>query len=303
MRRFGLLAALGLVRREGEHPLLDRLRQRQALLDDDGSEDAPARRFEAPSGITVDADLAYGDDAAQRLDVYRPAGVHAAPVLLFVHGGGWRRGDKAMPRMVANKVRHWAGRGFVFASTNYRMLPAAGPVEQAEDVARALAFVQREAPHWGGDPSRVVLIGHSAGAHLVALVTADAGFAKRHGASPWCATVAIDSAALDIEAIMTRRHYRFYDPVFGSDPAVWRAASPMHRLQGPPVAPMLLVCSSERDDSLPPAQAFAARANGFGGRVTVLPVALGHLQINDQLGADAAYTGAVDAFLQSAGVA
>lgn len=303
MRRFGLLAALGLIRREGEHPLLDRLRQRRALLDDDGSDDGPAQRFEAPVGVTVESDLAYGDDPAQRLDVYRPARAHAAPVLLFVHGGGWRRGDKAMPRMVANKVRHWAGRGFVFVSTNYRMLPAADPVEQAEDVARALAFVQQEAPRWGGDPARVVLIGHSAGAHLAALVTADSGFAARQGATPWRATVAIDSAALDIEAIMTRRHYRFYDPVFGSDPLFWRSASPMHRLQGPPVAPMLLVCSSERDDSLPPAQAFAERARAFGGRATVLPVALGHLQINDQLGADAGYTGAVDAFLQSAGVA
>jgi acetyl esterase/lipase len=302
MRRFGLLAALGLIRREGEHPLLDRLRQRQALRDD-GADDAPARRFVPPPGVTVESDLAYGNDPAQQLDVYRPADGHGAPVLLFVHGGGWRRGDKAMPRMVANKVAHWVGRGFVFASMNYRMLPAADPVEQAEDVARALAFVQREAPRWGGDLARVVLIGHSAGAHLAALVTADPDFAMRHGVSPWRATVAIDSAALDIEAIMTRRHYRFYDPVFGTDPAFWRAASPMHRLQGLPVAPMLLVCSSERDDSLPPAQAFAARATELGGRATVLPVALGHLQINDLLGADAGYTGAVDAFLQSVGVA
>jgi hypothetical protein len=76
----------------------------------------------------------------------------------------------------------------------------------------------------------------------------------------------------------------------------------MQRLKGKPAAPMLLVCSSKRSDSCPPAQEFAAKANGFGGQVKVLPVELNHAQINDQLGTDGAYTAAVDEFLKTVGI-
>ena len=257
---------------------------------------------ELPPEVRVERDVAYGGDAAQRLDAYYPDGAHAAPLILFVHGGGWRRGDKAMPRMIRHKMPHWTGRGAVFVSANHRLLPQAGPLAQAEDVASALAFVQREAERWGADPGRVVVMGHSAGAHLVALLTADAGMAARHGAQPWLATVALDTAALNVEEVMSRPHYGFYDPVFGADARFWREASPMHRLTAKPAAPMLLVCSSDRDDSCAAAHAFAAKASGFGARVTVLPVALNHLEINDRLGLPDEYTDAVDAFLQSVGI-
>jgi len=169
-------------------------------------------------------------------------------------------------------------------------------------VASALAFVQRGAERWGADPERVVLVGHSAGAHLVSLVTADADMVARHGAQPWSASVALDTAALDVEEVMARPHYGFYDPVFGADARFWREASPMHRLTAKPAAPMLLVCSSDRPDSCLAARAFAAKASGLGGRVAVLPVALNHLEINDRLGVPGEYTDAVDAFLQSAGI-
>ncbi len=76
----------------------------------------------------------------------------------------------------------------------------------------------------------------------------------------------------------------------------------MARLRGKPAAPILLVCSSRRDDSCPPAEAFAARANGFGGRAKVLPIELNHAQINDRLGTDGEYTDAVNQFLRSAGL-
>jgi len=296
LRRFGLLAAL----------MERRMARRLGGLDDGTAADVlpGARTLQLPSNVTIERDLTYGEDPAQRLDLYRPAtGVVGAPIVLFVHGGGWWRGDKAMPRMVQNKVPHWIGKGFVFVSTNYRMLPAADVLQQAEDVGRALAFVQRHAERWGGDPARVVLLGHSAGAHLAALITADATIATRHGAQTWQATVALDSAALDMDAIMNRPHYRFYDPVFGSDPAFWREASPLHRLNGKPAAPMLLVCSSQRDDSCQPAHAFAAKAMAAGGRVEILPLALTHAQLNEQLGMPGDYTDAVDRFLSSIGVA
>jgi arylformamidase len=302
MRRFGRLAALAMLAGRPTSTLSERIAARRAGLNDGSESTADPGRFELPSGVSLEPDVAYGSDAAQRFDVYRPAGSNGAPVILFVHGGGWRRGDKSMPQMVRNKVAHWARKGVALVSTNYRMLPAAGVLEQAEDVSRALAFVQHNAARWGGDASRVVLMGHSAGAHLVALVTADSHLASDAGVQPWLATVAIDSAALDIEAIMRRAHYRFYDPVFGTDPTFWRAASPMHRLNAKPVAPMLLVCSSMRQDSCPPSREFAAKANAFGGCVTVLPVAQSHLQINDQLGVRGEYTEAVDTFLRSVGL-
>jgi arylformamidase len=258
--------------------------------------------FALPTGVVLEADVAYGDDATQLLDVYRPAVATGAPMILFVHGGGWRRGDKALPQMVRNKVAHWVPRGFVFLSINHRMLPAANPLEQCEDLGRALAFTQRNAGRWGGDGSRVVVIGHSSGAHLAALLTVDGDLATRQGVRPWLATIALDTAALDVEAIMLRRHLPLYDVAFGADPGLWRAASPSHQLQTRPAAPMLFVSSSLRRDSVEQSQAFAARAVDAGGRVTLLPVPLSHRQINVQLGVPGEYTDAVDRFLQSVGI-
>lgn len=304
LRRLGLLAALVATRPAKAGPIMDWLRERRAARSgevDDGTGAAPSgwRTFDPPPGITVERDLAYGSDPAQKVDVYRPAKAENAPILLMVHGGGWRRGDKSGPSMVKNKVLHWVGKGWVLVSVNYRLVPVADPVVQAEDVGRAIAFAQGKAKDWGADPARCVIMGHSAGAHLVSLVTADGSLATRHGAQPWRATIAIDSAAFDIVAIMNRDHYGLYDKAFGTDPELWRNASPLHRLKGPPAAPMLLVCSSKRDDSCEPAREFAAKATGFGGKVKVLPIELNHAQINDQMGTSGAYTGAVDDFLRS----
>lgn len=308
LKQFRLSVALARAKRALAGPLDDRLQRRISgrlgSLDGGTEGDAAIRKpsVPLPSGATVERDVAYGSDPAQQLDVYRPVSASGAPIIFYVHGGGWRRGDKAMPQMVRNKVAHWVTKGFVLVSTNYRMLPAANVVEQAEDVGRSLAFVQSKARAWGGDPACVIVIGHSAGAHLVSMITADVSLATRHGAKAWLATVALDSAALDVESVMNRLHYRFYDSVFGTDPVFWREASPIRRIEGKLAAPMLIVCSSKRGDSCSPAREFAAKAMGDGGRVTVLPVALTHIQINDELGARSDYTDAVDAFLRTAGV-
>lgn len=305
MRLFGLLAALAMRRSSADGALLgtirDRIAARRAGSDDGIDRERSQGSVDLPPGVTAERNVAYGSEPAQCLDVYRQPGASDAPVILFVHGGGWRRGDKAMPQMTRNKMPHWVAKGFVFLSINYRMLPDANPVQQAEDVSRALAFAQNNAGSWGGDAARVVLVGHSAGAHLVSLITADTELFIPYGAQPWLATIGLDSAALDMEAVMNRPHYPFYDPVFGSDAHFWRQASPMHRLNGKPAAPMLLVCSSRRDDACISARDFAAKAIAFGGSVTVLPVDLNHMQINDQLGQPGAYTEAVDGFLRGVG--
>jgi acetyl esterase/lipase len=250
-----------------------------------------------PPGVRRLADLAYGPDPAQRLDVYLPARPDGS-VLLMVHGGGWRGGDKALPSVVANKLAHWAARGTVLVAIDYRLLPQADPLQQAGDVAAALAWTQRHARMWGGDPARVVLMGHSAGAHLVALLSAEPALARAHGAARWAGTVALDSAALNVPALMRAPHLPLYDAAFGTTVEYWRAAAPTLQLT-PAGLPILLVCSSGRAESCDRARAHAARAQRLGVRAQVLPEALSHRQINDSLGLPGAYTTAVDAFLAS----
>ena len=255
-----------------------------------------------PAGARAERDLAYGTDAQQTLDVFVPARAQRAPIVLMVHGGAWMLGDKANRGVAANKVARWLPRGVIVVSVNYRLdRRAPDALLQADDVARALAFVQQRAAGWGGDPARVLLMGHSSGAHLVSLLSADPGIAERAGAKPVLGTVALDSAVFDLVEIMERRHYRFYDRVFGRDRQVWLENSPYHRLQGTP-RPMLLVCSSQRSDSCPQADKFSAKAQAAGARVRVLRVPLKHGDINGQLGVAGDYTLQVEEFLRSVGV-
>ena len=260
-------------------------------------ERAAAHVVALPAGARRIADLAYGPDPAQRLDVYVPARPNG-DVILMVHGGGWRDGDKALPSVVDNKVAHWVAAGTILISTNYRMLPGTDPLQQADDVADALAWSQRHARDWGGDPGAFVLMVHSAGAHLVALVAADPLAAHGRGVRPWRGTVALDSAALDVEAIMSNPHLPLYDAAFGSDPDYWRAASPYQQLAHG-VAPMLLVCSSRRQESCANARRFADRAQALHDAAQLRPEPLSHREINDTLGLPGAYTQAVDAFIAS----
>ncbi|MBN8736761.1 MAG: alpha/beta hydrolase [Xanthomonadales bacterium] len=251
-----------------------------------------------PAGVRVVHDVRYGAQPSETFDVYAPAGARAAPVVFMVHGGAWWIGDKAARGVVRNKVAHWVPRGIVVVSVDYPMLPGTPPLQQAQFVAKALAAAQRDAPQWGGDPHAFVLMGHSAGAHLVSLISAEPSMATSQGAVPWLGTVALDSAAYNVATIMRARHLRLYDDAFGDDPAAWAAVSPAVQLQAK-IAPFLAVCSSRRADSCPQADAFVAKARDLGARAQVLPEALRHAEINEDLGQPSAYTSAVDGFLAS----
>ncbi len=278
------------------------LRDRGAL-DDGGRGDVRSSR--APEGTREIADVAYGADPSQRFDVYLPATPVSAtapmPVIFFVHGGGWAFGDKAMRRVVEPKVAHWVAQGWVVVSANTRLLPT--PVaQQADDVAAAIAVAQSQAASWGADANRFVLMGHSAGAHLVALVAAGAKTPAHP--KPWRGAVLLDSAVLDLPLLMAHRHLGLYDNAFGTDPAQWPALSPYAALGTRPdsdaiPAPFLEVCSSRRAESCPQADRFAARAQSLGGQARVLREDLSHGEINATLGAPSDYTSQVDAFLQS----
>ena len=222
-------------------------------------------------------------------------------MLVIVHGGAWAIGDKSHPGVAAAKVAHWLPSGIAVASVNYRLLPLAGVLEQAGDVARSIAFLQRRAADWQLDPARMVLLGHSTGAHLAALLAADPALASAAGASPWRATILLDSAALDAVELMKAPHLPLYDPAFGSEPSEWPAFSPLHRLNARP-SPILVVHSNRRRDATGAARRFAAAVQARGGRAEVHEAALSHMELNAQLGLDNAYTERVDAFLRSVGV-
>lgn len=254
-----------------------------------------------PVGTRVERDIAYGPDSAQHMDVYLPPHAEHAPVIFMVHGGGWMFGDKDSLGVVGNKAAHWLPAGYIVMSTNYRLSPLANPLEQADDIARALAFAQNNASRWGADPGRFVLIGHSAGAHLVSLLSADPDIATHQGARPWLGTVSLDSAAYNVVELMQSHHPGLYDRVFHADQDLWREASPTLRLKRASI-PMLLVCSSRRSDSCPQAQALATRAIALGGHATVMPVDKTHREINQQLGTPGSYTDAVDSFLRTIGL-
>jgi acetyl esterase/lipase len=258
------------------------------------------RAEQLPDSTRVLRNFAYGPHPRQKLDVYRADGpVADAPMVVMVHGGGWVTGDKSAPGVVGAKAVRWLERGFVFVSVNYRFVPETDVLGQADDVARALAVVQARARAWGGDPARIVLMGHSAGGHLVALVGADPARWKSTGLRPWLGTVALDSGAYDIAALMGRRHFPLYDTAFGQDPAAWTAASPIAALR-PGATPLLAVCSRRRiDQSCGMARAHAERARALGLRVEVLPEPLSHAEIDALLGQPSSYTSAVERFIGS----
>lgn len=251
-----------------------------------------------PAGTRVVHDVAYGSDPRQRFDVYAPAHAERAPVILMVHGGGWRRGDKAMRGVIENKVGRWVTRGFIVISTNYRMRPDTAPLQQAQDVARALAVAQRRAGEWGGDGTRFILMGHSAGAHLVALLSAEPALAQVQGARAWLGTISLDSGTLDVIQTMRSLHFPLFDQAFGGNRSDWLAASPLQQMHKP-IVPFLAVCSSRRSNSCLQAEAFVHKAQSLGGRASVLREDLSHGEINQQLGLPSAYTDSVERFLCS----
>ncbi len=269
---------------------------------------AQAQAAVLPTGVQRIADVPYGSDPRQRMDVYLPApsttssataSAVRAPVVFMVHGGGWRHGDKAMGRVVQEKVARWVPRGFVLISVNYRLLPDTPVDQQERDVQAALMAAQQRATTWGADPSRFILMGHSAGAHLVALLNARAPQALREGAWPWLGTVVLDSAVMNVPTTMRAPHMPLYDDAFGADPAYWRLLSPWHQwTAGAP--PVQMVCSTERaDQPCHQAEALARHVHGLGGRAEVLPQDLSHGEINAHLGLESPYTRAVEAFMGS----
>jgi len=126
--------------------------------------------------------IAYAETKNERqmLDIYAPADGKNCPIVIWIHGGGWQAGDK---KEVLNKPQAFADKGFVFVSVNYRLLPDATIKQMAEDVAKAMRWVHDRAKDYGGDPETMIVMGHSAGAQLAALVCTDEQYLKAVGLS------------------------------------------------------------------------------------------------------------------------
>ena len=275
-------------------PLLDKLREK--------AEARRAAESPSPSATRVLRNVAYGQHRQETMDLYLPSRrTQGAPVIFMVHGGAWKIGDKAHTAVVQNKTAHWLPLGLALISVNYPMLPDAPPQAQAAALTKALAFAQAHAGEWGLDPTRFVLMGHSAGAHLIALINASPATAKAHGARPWLGAVSLDSAAMDVPAIMGQPHYGFYDEAFGTNPGDWPVVSPRHQLTRE-APPFLMVCATRRQDACPQADAMATTAQSLQVETTILRQDLSHQDINEKLGLSNAYTAQVDAFLKRLGV-
>jgi acetyl esterase/lipase len=223
-------------------------------------------------GVAVTRDVAYGPHERHRLDLFAAPGSGDLPVILFVHGGGFVRGDKSTPGTPHNEnVGLWACRsGMVGATMNYRLAPEHRWPSGAQDVAAAVAWLRANVAEHGGDPERIVLVGSSAGATHIA------GYAAMPEMHPGgesgvrglvLLSGAYDLPSFDDEAVL--------GPYFG-DRAGWEAASPLAGLvdSGLPV----LLAVAEYDPPVSHGQAVIAFTALYerSGRVPHLLYVAGH---------------------------
>ena len=261
---------------------------------------AQSRRAERSAMQT----LSYGSDEEQQLD-YWPGASANAPLVVFVHGGGWKRGDKGMMRG-SDKLEHWQAAGYAVASLNYRLVPDHTVEQQGADVASAVAFLRDRSATLGFDRGRIALIGHSAGAHLVALVGTDPQYFRGAGLamSDVVGVIPLDGAGYDVPYQMAHPQRILgdtYEQAFGTDPVRQRALSPTFNTAAPN-APQFLILHVQRDVARVQCNELAAALTRAGTPATVQGFAgrglRGHMQINRDLGdPDYPATPVVDAFL------
>jgi acetyl esterase/lipase len=234
-------------------------------------------------------DVDGGDPQLVNLDVYRPSDAPACPVAIWVHGGGWMKGDKR-GQAIDTKVAYFASLGYVLVSVNYRLAAASNDIRwpvYGTDVAAAVAWTLDHAGELGVDRDRVVLVGHSAGAHLVSIVAThptlllDAGLDRT---AIGC-VVALDTASYDLAE--RPGDDRLVEFAFGTDPAVLDDASPTVQVieHGGPL-PDFLVVARGTPARIAAAEEFASSAEAAGARVEVIDASpYTHGDVNVEFGA------------------
>lgn len=247
--------------------------------------------------------ITYGSNAAQKLDLYMPKAAPPTkgyPLVVYVHGGGWSKGDKGM---VQQKPDFFNAQGWAFASVGYRLLPEAPVEQQAADIAAAIARLKRETPVLAIDPERIVLMGHSAGAHLSALVGTDPQWLGPD-LSSLAAIILLDGAAYDVAEQMKQGSFmtkRTYEPAFGADPARQARLSPTVHAAAPNAPRWLILHVARRADAAAQSNALARALQNAGATVQLEPIeGESHMTINRELGEPGnPHTGVVERFLAS----
>ncbi len=249
---------------------------------------------EGPRPARAPTELAYGANPLQRLDFW-PGSRARMPLILFIHGGGWSDGDKADSTGSA-AIGHFTAEGHAFASTNYRLAPESSVEEQAQDVADAVAFLVARADRLGIARDRIILMGHSSGGHLAALIATDTAYLRQAGFSTDIVSgvVLLDGAAL---APPTNRS----NPIFGSDEARRKRLAPINHVAAPNARRFLMLNAGSADLARQ-AKAFAEGLRAAGTPARVEAVAnTNHMQLVDKLGtANDPATRIVDAFIGEA---
>jgi arylformamidase len=263
----------------------------------------------------VKRDIPYTKNAEklQVLDVYSPPGAKRLPVVFWIHGGGWQAGDKSE---VYTKPQVFNGKGFVFVSTNYRLLPNVDMATLTRDVAKSLRWVHDHIAEHGGDPNRLLIMGHSAGAQLAALLCTDDRFLKDEGLSlaiiKGC--VPVDGDTYDIPAMIevaeTRLRLHGLPPPkfghrikFGNDPVKHKDFSAVtHVAKDKGIPPFLILYVAGHPDVSAQALRLGNVLKDAGVPVTVFGAQeTTHIKINADLGrSDDPATAAVFAFVEKA---
>jgi arylformamidase len=246
----------------------------------------------------VKRDIPYADPAQERqvLDVYSPRLANHMPVVFWIHGGGWETGDKTSVQI---KPQAFVEKGFVFVSTNYRLLPKVDMATIVRDIAKSIRWVHENIAEYGGDPACLFIMGHSAGAQLAALVSTDDRYLKAEGLSlsiiKGC--VPVDGDTYDVPAIIetaeTRRRVHGLPQAksghrekFGNDPAKHRDFSAVtHVAEGKGIPPFLILHVAQHPDTTAQAQRLANVLKSAGVPAQVFGAQeSNHNKINADLG-------------------
>jgi len=244
------------------------------------------------------SNIPYSDPADERqvLDIYAPEGAKNLPVVFWIHGGGWQTGDKSDVQI---KPRVFTQRGFIFVSTNYRLLPKVEMGVLIRDVAKSLGWVHRNIVQYGGDANRIFVMGHSAGAQLAALLCIDERYLKDEGV-PFSALkgcVPVDGDTYDIPAIITTAEIRqtvhglplpeFGHRVkFGNDPKKHKDFSAVtHVSQGKGIPPFFILYVAGHPDVTAQARRLAGVLDASKVPVTLFGASeTTHTRLNADLG-------------------
>jgi arylformamidase len=258
--------------------------------------------------------IPYGTASERQvLDVYAPPAAKGLPVVFWIHGGGWQTGDKTM---VALKPKAFADAGFVFVSINHRLLPTVEMGAIPRDVASALGWVHKNIATHGGDPNRLLVMGHSSGGQLAALMCTDDRYTKAEGVplTTIKGCVPVDADTFDVPAIIevaetrARAHHLplptyGHRQKFGDDPAKHRDFSAVtHVARGKGIPPFLILHIAGHPDTTAQARRMANVLEGAGIPVKVVAGReTTHASINDNIGAaDDAVTKELFAFVAKA---